>query len=145
VLEETGRIRHDLLRIFDQFGLPIVRRLKKWTIMHQSFPLPRIPLPDGTARGFPNELSLLNSPHLAAGGDDVRARNRVAAKKWRDKKDEALYQLEATNDRLRQEALSLRNAVRRLQAENQILDDELRFYQSFMTSFMNTGTRPCCE
>jgi hypothetical protein len=74
--------------------------------------------------------------------DDLKARNRVAAKKWRDKKDETLYQLEATNDHLREEALRLRNSALNLRAENAVLEEELQFFQSFMSKIMNVGAGP---
>jgi hypothetical protein len=71
------------------------------------------------------------------GKDGLRARNRIAAKKWRDKKDDTLYELEATNDQLRREALELRRQVLGLETENHVLEEELRFFQSFMTKIMN--------
>ena len=71
----------------------------------------------------------------------LKARNRAAAKKWRDKKEELLYELEAENDKLREDALRLRNESLSLQTENQVLEDELRFFQSFMTKIMNVTPR----
>jgi hypothetical protein len=76
-------------------------------------------------------------PSGNSGKDDLRARNRVAAKKWRDKKDEMLSNLESRNDQLRLEALRLRRQAMALQTENQVLEDELKFFQSFMTKIMN--------
>jgi hypothetical protein len=71
----------------------------------------------------------------------LRARNRVAAKRWRDKKDDELYNLETTNDQLRREALSFRKQLLVLQTENHVLGDELRFFQSFMTNIMNVAPK----
>jgi hypothetical protein len=71
--------------------------------------------------------------------DDLRARNKVAAKKWRDKKDDTLYDLEARNDRLRGEALGLRKELMALKTENRVLEEELRFFQSFMTKIMKVS------
>jgi hypothetical protein len=68
--------------------------------------------------------------------EDLRARNKIAAKKWRDKKDETLTDLEAKNDRLRVEALGLRRELLTLKAENHVLEDELKFFQAFMTKIM---------
>jgi hypothetical protein len=70
------------------------------------------------------------------GKEEFRARNRIAAKKWRDKKDETLYQLEATNDQLRKTALDLRRQILGIQTENRVLEEELKFFQAFMTKIM---------
>ena len=70
--------------------------------------------------------------------EDIKERNRIAAKKWRDKKDSLLYELESTNDNLRSRALTLRNESLSLQTENKILKEELSFFQSFMTHIMNS-------
>jgi hypothetical protein len=84
----------------------------------------------------------LHPPSSHSGKDELRARNRVAAKKWRDKKDATLYDLEARNDQLRLEALRLRRQAMALQTENQVLEDELKFFQSFMTKIMNVTPKP---
>lgn len=76
-----------------------------------------------------------------AAREDLKARNRIAAKKWRDRKDEMLAGLEMANDTLRRDALSLRNEVLALQTENQVLEDELRFFQAFMTKIMNVAPK----
>jgi hypothetical protein len=75
--------------------------------------------------------------HPPSSKNELRARNRVAAKKWRDKKDETLYNLEARNDQLRLEALRLRGTLNALQTENRVLEEELTFFQSFMTRIMS--------
>ena len=69
--------------------------------------------------------------------EDLKARNRVAAKKWRDKKDEVLSKLEIANDQLRHEAFKLRNEALSLKTENEILENELNYFQSFMSRIMN--------
>jgi hypothetical protein len=76
---------------------------------------------------------------------DLRARNRVAAKKWRDKKDDSLYDLEAKNDRLRAEALELRRQALALQSENHILEEELTFFQSFMAKIMTVAPKESAD
>jgi uncharacterized protein YllA (UPF0747 family) len=108
--------------------------------MHRYFVPPLIPLTDSAHWNISTEL-VVNQPSKESNKQGVRARNRVAAKKWRSKKDEALYQLEAMNDQLRQEALQLRKAACELQTENQILEDELKFFQSFMSTFMSGTVR----
>ena len=74
--------------------------------------------------------------------EEIKARNRIAAKKWRDKKDDSLYTFEALNDNLREEAMRLRNDSLTLLAENRVLENELRFFQTFMTKIMNGAPRP---
>lgn len=69
--------------------------------------------------------------------NDLKERNRVAAKKWRQKKDQYLNQLEMENDLLRQQALSLLKQVRSLNSENQLLEEELLFFQAYMTQIMH--------
>jgi hypothetical protein len=71
--------------------------------------------------------------------EGLRARNRVAAKKWRIKKAEQLSVLEAINDSLRREALALRKQALGLQTENQILEEELKFFQSCMNRIMTVA------
>ena len=73
--------------------------------------------------------------------EEKKARNRIAAKKWRDKKDGSLYSLEAINDKLREQALDLRKQSLSLIAENRILEKELHFFQNFMTRIMNVGPK----
>lgn len=80
-----------------------------------------------------------NEPKEDPHREDIKARNRIAAKKWRDKKDSLLYQLEAKNDELRKTALSLRTTSLSLQTEISVLEDELRFFQTFMTKIMNSS------
>ena len=67
----------------------------------------------------------------------LKARNRIAAKKWRDRKDDSMHDLEIINDDLREQALELRNQCLALSAENKVLEKELRFFQSFMSKIMN--------
>ena len=74
--------------------------------------------------------------------EEIKARNRIAAKKWRDKKDDSLYTYEALNDNLREEAMRLRNDSLTLLAENRVLENELRFFQTFMTKIMNGAPKP---
>ena len=68
---------------------------------------------------------------------DLKERNRIAAQKWRKKKDKYLTELESANDVLRQQALSLCGQMQSLRVENKLLEDELQFFQSFMSKIMN--------
>jgi hypothetical protein len=112
--------------------------------MQRCLPRPRVPLTDPPHWGISSGLVILSQPHppaKEANKEGLRARNRLAAKKWRDRKDETLYQLEATNDQLRQEALRLRAESCALQTLNQVLDDELKFFQSFMLNLTSLTPR----
>ncbi|KAH0795588.1 ATF-like basic leucine zipper transcription factor B-ATF-related protein [Histomonas meleagridis] len=73
--------------------------------------------------------------------EDIKARNRIAAKKWRDKKDNLLSELEATNDELRRKAFALSKESLSIQTENKILEEELGFFQYFMTEIMGSSTK----
>lgn len=94
---------------------------------------------------FPQQLAQNQQPNLQVPqkpldpNADHKARNRIAAKKWREKKDETLYQLEQQNDILRAEALNLRNEALSISTENKVLEDELNYFQTFMTKIMNAN------
>lgn len=68
---------------------------------------------------------------------DLKERNRMAAQKWRKKKDQYLSELEQTNDNLRQQVLDLSSEAQSLKVENAVLERELQFFQSFMSKIMN--------
>lgn len=72
---------------------------------------------------------------------DLKERNRIAAQKWRKKKDKYLTELESANDVLRQQALSLCGQMQSLRVENKLLEDELQFFQSFMSKIMHAGPK----
>lgn len=73
----------------------------------------------------------------SSGRKDLKERNRLAAQKWRKKKDQYLYELESANDNLRSQALALCSQVQSLRVENKLLEDELQFFQSFMSNIMH--------
>jgi hypothetical protein len=66
----------------------------------------------------------------------LKERNRFAAKKWRVKKDRLLGDLENESDSLRKQALDLMNEVQSLRVQNRLLEDELGFFQAFMSKMM---------
>jgi hypothetical protein len=70
----------------------------------------------------------------------LKERNRLAAKKWRVKKDRLLVDLETENDVLRKQALDILNQVQSLRVQNRLLEEELGFFQGFMSKMM-TGTK----
>ncbi|OHT00853.1 hypothetical protein TRFO_32369 [Tritrichomonas foetus] len=66
----------------------------------------------------------------------IRLKNRIAAKKWREKKNNMLSILEEANDALRCETLRLSRIVLSLCVENRHLEEDISFFQSFMTHFV---------
>ena len=68
---------------------------------------------------------------------DMKERNRLAALKCRQKKDAYLAELEKENDRLRLEALKYKTRREAMIVENKVLEEELQFFQSFMSTIMN--------
>jgi hypothetical protein len=69
---------------------------------------------------------------------DLKERNRLAAQKWRRKKDKWLTELEIANDGLRKQALNVMSQLQALKVENSMLNEELTFFQSFMTKMMES-------
>jgi hypothetical protein len=115
---------------------------KKFCILMQSFFPSQQTLPDSVSwPSASTDFHAESSPPPTDAKDGLRARNRIAAKRWRDKKDDTLYHLESINDQLRREALDFRRQLLMLQTENHMLEDELRFFQSFMTQVMNVTSR----
>ena len=98
----------------------------KETIENQNFIIPPL---------LPQMLSSSDSDTETEKGS-LKERNRLAAQKWRQKKELYLGDLETTNDQLRQQALELRNVALSLKVQNKILEDELQFFQSFMSKIM---------
>jgi predicted nuclease with TOPRIM domain len=95
---------------------------------------------DAPAWALESEMAMYRNPfqsidHLNQ--VDLKARNRIASKKWREKKNDFLHELEAENEQLRQQAWKLRDEVTTLRAECGILDHELSFFQAFISKMMN--------
>jgi hypothetical protein len=67
---------------------------------------------------------------------ESKERNRLAAKKWRSKKDMYLGEMESTNDDLRRQALGLASQMHKLRVENKVLEDELGFFQKIVSGMM---------
>ena len=68
---------------------------------------------------------------------EIKERNRLAAQKWRQKKDHYLSELEESNDQLRKQALELSSQIQSLKVENKVLESELLFFQQFMSKVMS--------
>jgi hypothetical protein len=71
----------------------------------------------------------------------MRERNRLAAQKWRKKKEGYLTDLEDANDALRQEAFKLANDVHSLRIENGILEEQLNFFHQMMRNMVSQAGR----
>ena len=72
---------------------------------------------------------------------DHKERNRIAAQKWRAKKDESLQTLEEENDVLRKKVYDLQAQALCLSTENKILDSELQYFQHFMSRIMSVAPK----
>ena len=68
---------------------------------------------------------------------NLKERNRIAAKKLRDKKDKHFNEIEAENDELRIQALRLKKRRDSILVENQVLDRELQFFQRIISTIMD--------
>jgi hypothetical protein len=69
-------------------------------------------------------------------GEGLKERNRIAAQKWRCRKDRYMTELETENDGLRKQALDLCLEAKSVLVENKLLEDELVFFQKFMSLIM---------
>lgn len=58
----------------------------------------------------------------------TKERNKLAAKRWRKKKDLYLKKLDDENFVLRQQVLSMYNKFKQLKCENNFLNDELQYF-----------------
>ena len=83
----------------------------------------------------------LNSPESTdqESKSDLKERNRIAAQKWRQKKDGYLGELENINDSLREQVFKLQSQTLTLKVENKVLEDELQFFQKFMSKIMSNN------
>jgi hypothetical protein len=100
------------------------------------------PLRSHTGPGALHPMAVALSPAVFADGAfndgkfDIKERNRVAAQKWREKKDQYLLELESSHDVLRKQALELNTELQLLRMENSLLEGELIYFQSFMSKMM---------
>ena len=67
---------------------------------------------------------------------DAKERNRIAAQQWRKRENNRLINLEEINDSLRITSLKLQYQIYTLKAENKILEEELQYFQRFMTKLV---------
>lgn len=95
---------------------------------------PAIPIPQNEYHE--NKDSEVEDEIVVDDKSDLRERNRVAAQKWRKKKDNYLSDLEATNDQLRTQVFKLNAQAVQLTTENQVLENELKYFQVFVTKVM---------
>jgi hypothetical protein len=71
--------------------------------------------------------------------EDQRARNRRAASKWRQKNDEYLSKLEEDNNSYRRKAFDMLAQLRGMTLENSVLEEQLSFFQKFVSGVVNGG------
>jgi hypothetical protein len=62
-----------------------------------------------------------------------REKNRLAARKWRDRKDRYLLELENANDDLRRQVLECSEEIQCLNIANRLLEKELGFFQAVLS------------
>jgi hypothetical protein len=91
----------------------------------------RVPVPLEIPRGIPQV-----APEIEDDGIGLKERNRMAAQRWRERKNHYLVELEGSNDLLRKQALDLTNQLQLLKVENRVLESELAYFQSFMTNMI---------
>ena len=68
---------------------------------------------------------------------DLKEKNKIAAKKWRKKKENYLKKLEEVNDLLRNEVVKLYYQSKSLKVEINVFETELWFFQSVITTIVN--------
>lgn len=68
--------------------------------------------------------------------ETMKIRNRMAARKCREKKNAFLINLEMENDSLIRQVLSLTNKVTALKTENKLLEENIEFIQSLLSTIM---------
>lgn len=68
--------------------------------------------------------------------ETIKIKNRMAAKKCREKKNAFLNKLETENDYLAREVLRLSYKALTLKTENKMLEENIVFFQSFLYSIM---------
>ena len=68
--------------------------------------------------------------------ESIRLKNRLAARKFREKRQKMLTKLEEANDSLRAKVYELTKVAIAFQVENTILEKELQFFQATMKTFM---------
>lgn len=104
-------------------------------ILHLMTPLKRRPI-QADVQVIPFQ-QMDSEPGTPPDRSDLKERNRLAAAKWRKKKDQYLGELEEANDQLRKQALELLSQAQSLKIENQVLEAELTFFQQFMSKIMS--------
>jgi hypothetical protein len=113
-------------------------QLRDFTIRRMEIRGPYVARPAGpSAWALESELAMYRNAFQSIDQVDLKTRNRIASKKWREKKNDFLHELEAENEQLRQQAWKLRDDVTTLRAECGILEQELSFFQSFISKIMN--------
>jgi hypothetical protein len=77
-----------------------------------------------------------------SGGEQRLSRkeqNRVAAQKWREKKESYRSALEDANEQLRAQAFRFLSQIQELRTENTILEQQLDFFHNLMRAIISPG------
>ena len=77
-----------------------------------------------------------NSGNIISTDESSKMKNRIAAKKCREKKNEFLNRLEMENDYLAHEVLKLSFQAIAIKSENKVLEENIAFFQSFLYTIM---------
>lgn len=62
----------------------------------------------------------------------LREKNKNAARKWRKAQNEYIEMLDSENEMLRKQLLQMLNDMKKLKIENNILNDQILFFQSII-------------
>lgn len=74
--------------------------------------------------------------------ESLRLKNRLAARKFREKRHEMMTKLEEANDSLRAKLYELTKTAIRFQVQNSVIERELQFFQTTMKSLMKFANVP---
>lgn len=69
--------------------------------------------------------------------NEKKERNKAASKKWRAKQNVYLEKLDLENTKLRMQVFSMYKTMKQLKCENEFLNEELQFFQEFMSNKIN--------
>lgn len=128
----------------DPFSSTSINRQNIEFFQNQNLLLNYQPIPvDNSIKRKSNQSDKANKPvqhqlHFKTTDRDlIKEKNRIAIKKWRNKRDNYIRELEKDNDILKKRALSLSNHFNELLEKNQSLNSEIQNFQSFMMNMFN--------
>lgn len=128
----------------DTFSSTSINRQNIEFFQNQNLLLNYQPIPvDNSIKRKSNQSDKANKPaqhqlrFKTTDRDLIKEKNRIAIKKWRNKRDNYIRELEKDNDILIKRALSLSNHFNELLEKNQSLNSEIQNFQSFMMNMFN--------